>query len=290
MYELPFRKDFWVIYYNKDLFDKAGVAYPTNDMTFDQYDALARQLTDTTYGSQVYGAHYHTWRSAVELFGVLDGKHTVLDGNYDFFKPYYEKILSEEDAQVCRNYADLSAEGLHYSAAFSSGNIAMLNMGTWFISTMISKLRSGEYDSALCGKWGMVKYPHPDGAKAGSTGGTFTGLAVTSVSKNKQAAFDFVKYASGPDGAKVLALSGNFPALMNDKVFGIITSLNGFPTDDASKEAMNVSHLYLEAPYTEHVAEINNILDTYHKSIMNREMSVEEGIAAMNTEVGKILN
>lgn len=65
LYELPFRNDFWVVFYNKDLFDAAGVDYPTNDMTFDEYDALARQLTDTTFGSQVYGAHYHTWRSAV---------------------------------------------------------------------------------------------------------------------------------------------------------------------------------------------------------------------------------
>ena len=42
-YELPFRSDFWVLFYNKDLFDAAGVPYPTNDMTFEEYDALARQ-------------------------------------------------------------------------------------------------------------------------------------------------------------------------------------------------------------------------------------------------------
>lgn len=43
VYALPFRSDFWVVYYNKDLFDKAGVEYPSNDMTFDQYDELARK-------------------------------------------------------------------------------------------------------------------------------------------------------------------------------------------------------------------------------------------------------
>ena len=121
LYELPFRNDFWVLFYNKDLFDAKGVAYPTNDMTFDEYDALAREMTDTTFGSQVYGAHYHTWRSAVQLFGVLDGKHTILDGNYDFFKPYYEMVLNQEADGVCRKYTDLKTEGLHYSAAFSGG-------------------------------------------------------------------------------------------------------------------------------------------------------------------------
>lgn len=289
LYELPFRNDFWVVFYNKDIFDAAGVDYPTNDMTFEQYDELARKVADTTFGSQIYGTHYHTWRSAVQLFGVLDGKHTVMDGNYDFFKPYYEMVLKQEDDSICRNYADLSAEGLHYSAAFSGGDVAMLNMGSWYISTLIASLQSGEYDSSLCGNWGIVKYPHAEGVEAGSTLGTITGLAVTSVSDQKDAAFDFVEWVSGPDGAAVMASTGNFPALMNDEISEIIAGLEGFPTDEASREALSVSNLYLEVPYAEKVSEVNDILDTYHKSIMNREVSIDDGIASMNEEVGKIL-
>lgn len=289
LYELPFRNDFWVVFYNKDIFDAAGVDYPTNDMTFDEYDELARKVADPTFGSQIYGTHYHTWRSAVQLFGVLDGKHSILDGNYDYFKPYYEMVLNQEADQICRNYADLSAEGLHYSAAFSGGDVAMMNMGSWYISTLISNINSGEYDASLCGNWGMVKYPHADGVEAGSTLGTITGLSVTSVSDNKDEAFKFVQWVSGAEGAKVMAETGNFPALMNDEVAGIISGIDGFPTDAASKEALNVSNLYLEVPYAENVSEINDILDTYHKSIMNQEMSIDDGIAAMNEEVGKVL-
>jgi len=289
LYELPFRNDFWVVFYNKDLFDAKGVPYPTNDMTFEEYDALARQVTDTTFGSQIYGTHYHTWRSAVQLFGVLDGKHSILDGSYDYFKPYYEMVLGQEDDQVCRNYADLSAEGLHYSAAFSGGDVAMMNQGSWFISTLMTNIASGEYDASLCGNWGLVKYPHAEGVEAGSTLGTITGLSVVAASDVKDAAFDFVEWVSGEEGAKVMASSGNFPALMTDDIAGMISGLEGFPTDAESKEALKVSNLYLEVPYAENVAEINNVLDTYHKSIMNREVSIDEGIASMNEEVGKIL-
>ena len=32
LYALPFRSDIWILYYNKDAFDKAKVPYPTNDM------------------------------------------------------------------------------------------------------------------------------------------------------------------------------------------------------------------------------------------------------------------
>ena len=289
LYELPFRNDFWVIFYNKDIFDAAGVSYPTNDMTFEQYDELARKVADPTFGQQIYGTHYHTWRSAVQLFGVLDGKNNILSGKYDFFKPYYEMVLKQEDDNICRNYADLSAEGLHYSAAFSGGDVAMLNMGSWFISTLISNIKSGEYDASLCGNWGIVKYPHAEGVEPGSTLGTITGLSVTAVSDQKDAAFDFVQWVSGPEGAKVMAETGNFPALMTDDALNIICGLEGFPTDAESKEALKVSNLYLEVPYAENVSEINDILDTYHKSIMNREMTIDEGIAAMNDEVGKIL-
>ncbi|MGO8041099.1 extracellular solute-binding protein, partial [Rhizobium leguminosarum] len=40
IYSLPFRSDFLVVYYNKDIFDKAGVPYPTNDMTWAQFDEI----------------------------------------------------------------------------------------------------------------------------------------------------------------------------------------------------------------------------------------------------------
>ncbi len=289
LYELPFRNDFWVLFYNKDLFDAKQVAYPTNDMTFAEYDALARQMTDTTFGSQVYGAHYHTWRSAVQLFGVLDGQHTILDGEYSFFEPYYEMILNQEADGVCRKYADLKTEGLHYSAAFSGGDVAMLNMGSWFIATMITNLQTGEYDSSLCGNWGIVKYPHAEGVEAGSTLGTITGLAVTSATDTPDAAWEFVKWVSGEEGAAVMASSGNFPAIMTDEAMGLITGLEGFPADEASKEALNVSNLYLEVPYAPNVSEINSVLDSYHGSIMAGEMSIQDGIEAMNTEVSKIL-
>ena len=86
VYGLPFRSDFWLLYYNKDLFDKAGVAYPTNDLTLAQFDELARQVTSGFGADKVYGTHFHTWRSTVQLPGILDGQHTLIDGTYDFLQ------------------------------------------------------------------------------------------------------------------------------------------------------------------------------------------------------------
>ena len=87
-----------------------------------------------------------------------------------------------------------------------------------------------------------------------------------------------------------MAETGNFPAIMTDEAMDIITGLSGFPTDDASKEALTVSNLYLEVPYAENVSEINSALDSYHGSIMSGEMSIDDGIAAMNEAVQAIIN
>jgi multiple sugar transport system substrate-binding protein len=287
LYELPFRSDIWVLFYNKDIFDAAGVAYPTNDMTWDEYDKLARSVTDTTPGAEIYGSHYHTWRSTIQLDGILDGKHTIVDGEYDFTKPYYEMVLNQQKDGVCMDYATLKTQGLHYSAAFAQGNVATMNMGSWFIATLIQKIKDGEYTD--CTNWGIVKYPHADGVEAGSTLSTITALAVPTSAPNKDAAWDFVKFVSGAEGAEVMASTGNFPAIMTDDVIDTITSLDGFPQDENSIEALNVSNLYLEVPYDENVSEVNSILDTYHSMIMGGEMSVDDGIKAMNDEIAPIL-
>lgn len=287
LYELPFRSDFWVMYYNKDLFDAAGVVYPTNDMTFEQYDELARKLTVDVPGQEVYGAHYHVWRSAVQLFGILDGKNSIVDGTYDFLKPYYEMVLAEQEDGVCQDYATLKTSNLHYSGAFSQGNIAMMNMGSWFISTLIEKVKTGEYTD--CANWGIVKYPHADGVEPGSTLATITSLGIPTTTANKDAAWKFVKFVCGEEGADVLASTGTIPALMTDDIAEMISSIDGYPADEGSKEALQTANLYLEMPVHEKSSEIETVLNEAHDNIMTGNMTIDEGIADMNEKVTAIL-
>jgi multiple sugar transport system substrate-binding protein len=286
VYALPFRSDFWLIFYNKDLFDAAGVPYPANDISLDEYDALARRLTRGSGAGKVYGAHYHTWRSAVQLFGILDGKNTIVDGTYDFLSPYYERVINEQNDGIVQSYAALKTSGTHYSGAFFNNHIATLNMGTWFIATQIDKVKSGE---SLSVNWGLAKYPHPDGVPAGTTLGTITSVAVNRNSKNKEAALDFMRFVSGPEGASILAKLGTIPAIMNQEVIDAITSIPGFPADEASREALRVYKTYLEMPMHDKSADIEIILNEAHDSIMTGNSSIAGGIREMNDRVGKIL-
>ena len=269
-------------------FDKAGVAYPTNDMTFEQYDALARSVTNTTPGEEVYGAHYHTWRSAVQLFGILDGKNSIVDGNYEFLKPYYEMILSQQEDGVCQDYATLKTSSLHYSGAFAQGNVAMMNMGSWFIPTLIEKIKTGEYGSEVA-NWGLVKYPHAEGVEPGSTLATITCLSIPTSAPHKDLAWEFVKFVCGSEGAEVVAQTGTIPAITNDAVIEAISGMEGFPEDDASAEALRTANTYLEMPVHAKSSEIETILNEGHDNIMTEGSTIDEGIAEMTDGVQAIL-
>jgi multiple sugar transport system substrate-binding protein len=255
-------------------------------MTLDQYDALARRLTRGSGANKTYGAHYHTWRSAVQLFGILDGKNTIVDGKYDFLAPYYNRILKEQDDGIVQAYATLKTSGTHYSGVFFNSQTAMLNMGTWFIATQIAKVKDGE---STAKNWGLAKYPHPDGVAAGTTLGTITGIGVNRNSKNKAAALEFMKFVSSPEGAVILAKTGTIPAIMSQEVISTISSVPGFPSDANSKAALSVTKTYLEMPLHEKSADIEVVLNEAHDGIMTKNTSVSAGISQMNERVGKIL-
>ena len=82
-YGLPTRCTCWVLYYNKDLFDEAGIAYP-EQMTWDEYASLAKQLTNDKRGEdKVWGGYFADWDIApIPVFEGQDPYSTW--GQYQF--------------------------------------------------------------------------------------------------------------------------------------------------------------------------------------------------------------
>lgn len=285
IYALPFRSDFWVVYYNKDIFDKAGVPYPTNDMSWAQFDEIAGKLKGGMGANRTYGALLHTWRSTVQLPGIQDGKHTLVDGNYEFLKPWYERALALQKSGAIPSYASLKTSNTHYSALFFNGTIGMLPMGTWFVGTQIAKVKSGESKSA---NWGIVKFPHPDGVAAGATAAQIAGLSVNANSGHKEAALDFIHFVTGPEGAAIIASTGTFPALRTDDVAQKIAALPGFPQDQNSKDALQAGKAYLEMAVNPNAAKIEVVLNRVHDALMTDNISIDDGIKDMNDGVKAI--
>ena len=279
-YALPFRSDFWVLFYNKDLFDAAGVAYPTNDMTWDAYAELAKTMTK----DGVYGTHYHTWLSAVANWAVCDGVNTLADGKYDDLTYFYNLYQDLEDAGACRAYSELKASGLHYSAAFANGDVAMMPMGYWYVSTLI-----GYNNDGTCNfNWGITAVPHAEGVAAGSSFGNLTGVMMNKKSENKDLAWTYISWLCGVEGSKATASTGSRPAWVSEDVAGAMASVAGFPTDEASKAALLPSYVAVEWPVVEKLSDIKPIVEETHTLIMTREISVEEGIEEMNDRAAEL--
>ncbi|MBR2823806.1 MAG: extracellular solute-binding protein [Clostridia bacterium] len=281
---LPFRSDFWVLFYNKTLFDNAGVPYPTNDMTWEQYKDLAIKMTDSEKG--IYGAHYHTWLSAVVNWAVDDGVNTLVDGDYEDLKYFYELYFALEDAGAIMPYPEVQAAGLHYSGAFGNGNIAMMPMGYWYVATLISNIQNGTYNVS---DWGITAVPHKEDVPAGSSFGNLTGVMINKASANKDAAWTYAAWLCGAEGAAVTAGTGNRPAWVSEDVANVMASVEGFPADENSKAALLPSMVSIELPGHPKASEINTILSEEHSAIITREIDIEEGILNMNDRVAEVL-
>ena len=272
---LPVRTDFYILYYNKDIFDKAGIPYPSNDMTWDEYEALAGRLSSGSGNNKIWGAHFHTWNALVQNWGVQDGKNTIIATDYSFFKPYYEMAVRMQKTGSLWDFGSLQTGGIHYSSAFLQGNIATMPMGTWYFATIIDRINKGEARI----NWGIATIPHPRGLEAGWTVGSVTPIAVNQISRKKDAAWEFIKFVTGTEGAKIYSQFGQIPSRANAETLAAIANAPGMPA--GSLAALTVKNIALDRPMEDKVLEVNQMLGQEHSLIMLSEVTVDQGLANM---------
>jgi multiple sugar transport system substrate-binding protein len=99
-----------------------------------------------------------------------------------------------------------------------------------------------------------------------------------------------VAFLTGPEGAEILANTGNYPAIVNDKIATILSGIPGFPKDANSKEALKTTNVYLEIAYSDKAPQIEVVLNRAHDNIMTLNCTLDEGITQMNNDVKEILS
>ena len=283
LYAMPLRTDQYVLFYNKDLFDAAGVAYPDNDMTWAEFEELAAKLTQGEGPTKKYGAYFHSWNACVQNWGVQDGKHSIMSGDYEFFKPYYEMVLRMQEAGTCMSFAQIQASGLSYTDVFSQGLVAMLPMGSWLIQTMASRTISGETSI----NWGVAVVPHADDVPNGYTVGATTPICINNASSDKDAAWRFVEFISGPEGAQIMAENGQVPALVGEGYLEAYATAPGMP--EGVMDGLYATHISPDRPAMDKVTQIDQMLLAEHQLILLGEETVDEGIANMNRNYAEIM-
>ncbi len=173
IYGLPYTKGGFYVFYNKDMFDAAGLAYPTDDWTWEEFERTAKQLTTGEGADKVYGANVHlTWGYGIEtLPAQMAGWTPFKDGNKDAANlddPRLEASLAmwnrmQNVDESAISLSTFKAEQIGSRMPFARGEAAMLLSNWWSASWFISaKYGSAEGDAILNFDMGIANIPRPD--------------------------------------------------------------------------------------------------------------------------------
>ena len=187
--------------YNKDLFDTAGVEYPTADWTWDDFQAAAETLT----ADDVVGASIAPDRNRWLAFFYGNGAQVFdAEGNPTFNSPeavesldFYTNLVS---SGVANTPANLNS-GWN-GEAFGQGKAAMTIEGNWAIGYLNETFPDIN--------WGVAEIPKAPGAEDHSTL-TFTecwAVGANASGDKAEAAWKLVNYLTGAEGASAVAEQG----------------------------------------------------------------------------------
>ena len=278
-YAAPYRQDFWLLYYNKDLLKAAGVEDPAK-LTWDEYAALAKKLTTTgADGKAVYGTYHHIWRSVIQAIAAAQSNGDQIGGDYKFFEDQYNTALDLQKSGATLDFGTAKSQKTSYRTMFETGQAAMMPMGTWYIAGILQAKK----DAKTSINWGLAPMPQKTSGDKVTTFGSPTAFAVNKNASHSDEAKKFIEWAAGEEGAKAISKIGVVPALQSGSVTDAYFTLEGLPTDELSKKAFTPDETVLEMPVSDKSAATDKILNQEHDLVMVGERSVADGI----TEMGK---
>jgi multiple sugar transport system substrate-binding protein len=203
-----------VVYYNKDLFEEADIAEPRTGWNWDEMVSAARKLTKDEDGdglAEVYGLGVEASLIRIAPFVWSNGGELVDDdespAHFTLDSPEAQAALTEFLKlrlvhQVIPSEEEVEAED--DETRFQNGRLAMV---------LSSRRSTPTFRTITEFDWDVAALPqfreqagilHSDA------------YCMTKASENKDAAWSFMEYALGPEGAAVVARTGRtVPSLRN---------------------------------------------------------------------------
>ncbi len=206
-YGVPKDKDTIGLVYNKEMFDAAGVAYPTADWTWDDLVSASEKIYDATgkYGFMAYADdQLGYWNFVYQAGGCILTEDKTHAG---FTDPATEKAmkfyigLQDNDWCPDQNYFAETAPG----TAFFSEKGAMFFEGNWNI------LPELENNPEMVGKWDIAVLPKcPDPVSGDGRATISNGLCYATAANNKNldTVKDVLKFFGSEEGQRIQGESG----------------------------------------------------------------------------------
>jgi len=289
VYALPMDSGPMAWFYNKGVFDKAGVD-PTQVRTWDDFYEAAKKIraVDSYITSDSGDAGFFdsmTWLAGATPFETSKDGETVTinltgDKNVKTFTDFWQKLLDE-------GLLDTKTAGWSedWFKGMVDGTIASLFTGAWMPANLANSAADG------AGKWRVTQMPTADGSTTNSENGG-SSLAVLASTKKADAAYQFIEYANHGDGVATRVAGGAFPAdkaSMESDSFKNTTTVKNADGEDVdyfggqkynevlAQAAENVSSDYQFLPYE---VKARTIFGDYLGKSYTGDQKLTDGIAA----------
>ena len=280
-YAVPKDIDTIAIWYNKKLFDEAGVPYPTSDWTWDDLTETARKLTKSD-GSQ-YGLAVKMDNNQAGYYNLIydKGGYVISD---DKKKSGWDDPKTIEGMNILDTWIK---EGLMPSAEtmsengeevlFQSGKVAMVPQGSW----MIASYKANEYTAQNAD---IVELPKD--AKTGKRVSLYNGLgwAAAKNGKHTEEAWKLIEYL------------GSEPAQKKQAELGVTMSAYKGTSDAWVKSANFNLQAYLNMmddmvirPYSRSTVSWENADNEIITKVYTGELTMEEACKQMAKQMNEKL-
>ena len=282
LYALPQEVSPYVIYYNKDMFEAAGLEMPTDDWTIDEFYEAAKALTDPE--KNVYGYRYASgadpflgWLSRA---GVdFDTSGTEVQGldtqeALNALEFLYNLVVVD---QISPNPAALTAMGTNADAMFRNQSVAMESMGLW----MLPQYKA----DPLSFEWDVVRMPMDQNQR---TKAGILNWGISADTKNPDAAWDLLKFLVGPESMEIVAESNMaLPASTDEDANQIVLDTH-FP-ENVKAFVDSVPDVDMTDQLSIYRTEVNTKLQELVDKMLIGESTPEETQQALIKEINAIL-
>ncbi len=280
-YVIPLENQFYIGFYNKADFTKAGVtAVPTN---WNQLFAACKKLKAAGYmpmtygnGGQPLGAEFYPW---YDMSYMMIGSYPVTEWQ----KLYSGQIpwTSSANSAQLATWAKLKSSGCTNSDVltktnnlgdFESGKAAMMIDGTW---------DTQKFTNALGNKVAAFVPPFSNNPIKGVVDFAGDGLSMTTYTKHPTQALQFLTFMTTPAAAKIINAAGLIPAIQG-------TSTSN-PVNQEMLNFVSQDHLTVY-PMLDNVVQ-PNVVSTGSKflpSVLNGTMTPSAALQNMQTTLGQL--
>jgi multiple sugar transport system substrate-binding protein len=276
-----------VLYFNQDLFDEAGVDYPSEDWQWDDIRAAASALTvrdergrATQYGLALEKNRYPQWvyQNGGSVFDdPLESTEFLMDQPeaIEAIQFIADMILVDGSVPSFDAMAQLGST----TELFSTGRVAMVMTNAARIPTFMGAGFA----------WDVAPLPAgPDGIRANTLGGA--GYVKSATSEHPEAAWTFLKFLAGPEGQSIFASTGvAVPASFADPAVAA-TFVDACPETVSCDIFISETERGRLAPMFPDWREIESTIVVPHLDLIyTGESSADDALAQMGAEVRRFM-